>query len=412
MAAGPAVGGDALGGIASDGGGDGTAAGSPGGASTSGGSTSTASGGDDGSGVGSGGTGVSTADATGVGSVDGAGSIIVNGLRYDTSQVTGSIQDAPNGLQLGMTAKVIGPVNADFTQGVARWVESAADMRGVVDSVDLVQGSFSVLGTRVTTDSATVWADVPGLASLAPGQTVQVWGLPGAPGVLYATRIEQRPPSSPILVGIVQKLDAAARTFTLGGLIVDYSRAAPDASVDGQPLTNGSIVRVRADAAPAGGILAATQLQWWYPVPRGDGTTAQIAGIVTDFAGLGSFRLLGIPVDASTAQITGGPVGAIGNGVKVDVGGVVTGGVLRASKLKIRNVPGTGGPASFDLTGTVGAFRSPADFRVRGQPVDATQPGVVFVNGTPANLGNGTKVHVHGTRVVNGVLLADLVSFQ
>ena len=48
-----------------------------------------ASGGDDGSGVGSGGTGVSTADATGVGAVDGAGSIIVNGLRYETGSAVG-----------------------------------------------------------------------------------------------------------------------------------------------------------------------------------------------------------------------------------------------------------------------------------------------------------------------------------
>lgn len=374
------------------------------------GSSATASGGDDGSGVGSGGTGVSTADATGVGSVDGAGSIIVNGLRYDTKTAIGNVQDAPSGLQLGMSVKVIGPVNADFTQGTARSVESAADLRGPLTSVDLVQGSFVILGTTVTTDEGTVWADAAGLAAIPAGRTLQVWGLPAAPGVLRATRVEQRDPSAPILTGTVQNLDAVQRTFTLGGLVVDYSRAVLSGSPDGRPLANGTIVRVRADAVSGG--LAATLVQWWYPLPSTDAATCQFAGIVTDFAGLSSLRVLGFPVDASVAKITGGPAASIGNGVKVEVGGVVSGGVLRATQLKIRHVPGTGGPASFDLIGTVGAFRSPSDFRVKGQPVNAAGPDVLFVNGTAANLGNGVKVSIHGTQVVSGVLTAATVTFE
>ncbi|SFM56272.1 DUF5666 domain-containing protein [Variovorax sp. OV329] len=377
------------------------------------GSTATAAsggGGDDGSGVGSGGTGVSTADATGVGSVDGAGSIIVNGLRYDTRTATGSVEDAPNGLQLGMSAKVTGPVNTDFTQGVARWVESAADVRGPAASVNLARGTFVILGTTVTTDEATVWADVSGLASIQAGQTLQVWGLPGVPGVLRATRIEQRPVSSPILTGTVQNLDAGRRTFTLGQAVVDYSRAMPDGMLDGRPLVNGTLVRVRADMSGPGNSLLATRVQWWYPVPTNDNGIAQLAGIVTDFAGLGSLRVLGFPVDASAAKVTAGPNGAVGNGVKVEVGGAVSGGVLRATKLKIRNVPGTGGPASFDLSGNVGAFRSASDFRVRGQPIDAS--AATFVNGQAAGLRNGVRVRVQGAQVVDGVLAAQTVTFQ
>ncbi|MDM0109793.1 DUF5666 domain-containing protein [Variovorax sp. J22R24] len=375
------------------------------------GSSTTAASGDDGSGVGSGGTGVSTADATGVGAVDGAGSIIVNGLRYDTTTAIGNVQDAPTGLQLGMTAKVTGPVNASFTSGIARRVDSAADIRGPVGSVDLSQGSFVILGTTVTTDEATVWADASGLAAIPAGRTLQVWGLPGAPGMLRATRVEQREPSPAILTGTVQNLDAAAHTFTLGGLVVDYGRAVLSGSLDGRPLANGTIVRVRADTFSASGMVA-TLVQWWYPLPTTDATTAQFAGIVTDYAGVGSLRVLGFPVDASSAQVTGGPARAVGNGVKVEVGGVVSRGVLKATKLKIRHVPGTGGPASFDLIGTVGAFNSPADFRVKGQPIDAGGPGVLFPNGTAANLRNGVKVNIHGNQVVDGVLKAQTVIFE
>jgi hypothetical protein len=310
-----------------------------------------------------------------------------------------------------MTVKVTGPVNPDFTSGIARRVDSAADLRGPLLSVDLHRGSFVILGTTVSTDEGTVWADASGLAAIPAGKTLQIWGLPGPSGVLRATRVEQREPGELILTGTVEGLDAAARAFTLGGLVVDYGTAMPSGSLDGQPLANGTLVRVRADTLPRGR-LAAKSVQWWYPVPRVEGTTAQVAGLVTSFAGPASLRVLGLEVDASAAQISGGPQGSLGNGVRVEVGGRIANGVLKATKLKIRHVPGTGGPVSFDLIGTVGAFRSAADFRVRGQPVNAASPNVDFRNGTAANLGNGVKVHVHGTQVVNGVLTADSVEFQ
>ena len=88
--------------------------------------------------------------------------------------------------------------------------------------------------------------------------------------------------------------------------------------------------------------------------------------------------------------------GSIGNGVKVEVAGTMSNGVLKATKLKIRHVPGTGGPVSFVLIGNIGNFGSASSFRVRGQPVNAGGPGVVFVNGSAANLGNGVRVSIEG----------------
>jgi hypothetical protein len=310
-----------------------------------------------------------------------------------------------------MSAKVTGPVNADFTSGIARRVDSAADLRGTPSSVDLAQGSFVILGTTVTTDEATVWADAAGLAAIPPGTTLQVWGLPGAPGILRATRIEQRGPSAAILTGTVQNLDPLRHTFTLGGFTVDYSAAVLSGSPDGSALADGTLVRVRANTVLPGR-LQATLVQWWYPVPRANATPVQLAGLVTDYAGLGSLRVLGVPVNAASAQITGGLASAVGNGVKVQVGGIMSNGILQASKLRIRHVPGAGGPASFTLIGIVGNFASAASFQVKGQPVDASGPDVVFVNGTVANLGNGVNVNIEGSRVVNGVLIATRVSFE
>jgi hypothetical protein len=223
--------------------------------------------------------------------------------------------------------------------------------------------------------------------------------------------VEQRGPSAAILTGTVQNLDPLRHTFTLGGFTIDYGAAVLSGSLDGGALANGILVRVRANTVLPGR-LPATLVQWWYPVPRANAIPVQLAGIVTDYAGLGSLRVLGVPVNAASAQITGGPPNTVGNGVKVDVGGIMSNGILQASKLRIRQVPGTGGPASFNLIGPIGNFSSAASFVVKGQFVDASGPGVVFVNGTVANLGNAVQVNLEGSKVVNGVLIATRVSFE
>lgn len=377
-----------------------------------GGSAAAAASGDDGSGVGSGGTGVSSASATGIGSADGFGSVILNGVRYNTDSAVFNLQDAPE-LQLGMSVKITGPVNGNFTAGTAMTVESAADLRGTVYNIDLASGSFSLLGTNVSTDGETVWADASGLSDIAGGSTLQVWGLPAAPGVLRATRIAQvASGAAPIVTGAVQNLDKASGVFSLGTLNVNYANASFAGGLDAATLANGTIVQVRAAGLPSARALNAAVIQSWYSLAQATGQAATLDGVVTDYAGLASLKVLGLLVDARTAQIIGGPSTSIGDGVKLEVAGVFSGGALRATKVKIRHIPGTGGPSSFALIGNVGAFNSTADFRVRGQPINASLQGVTFQNGTASKLGNGAKVTVTGSQVLNGVLIADTVTFN
>jgi len=269
------------------------------------------------------------------------------------------------------------------------------------------------MGTRVSLDDATVWGNVTGLADLAPGTPVQVWGLPADPGVLRATRVERTEANAaPVVTGAVQQLDPASRTLVLGGLTVAYGGAGFAGGVDAMTLSNGDIVRVRATAQPSGGLLVATQVERWYPIPKTTGTPVQLEGVITDYAALGAFQVLGSTVDASAATVTGGRASTIGNGVKVEVSGTLVNGVLIATQLKIRHIPGAGSLPSFTLIGSVGNYTSAASFRVRGQSVDASAPGVVFMNGTQADLANGVDVTVLGSQVVNGVLIANQVSFN
>lgn len=388
------------------------AGGAPSGGGAAAPSGTAAVGGDDGSGVGSGGTGVSSASAVGIGSADGFGSVIVNGVRYNTDNAAFNVQDAPE-LQLGMSVKVTGAVNNNFTAGTAATVESAAELRGVVSNINVTRGTFTLLGTTVSTDSETVWADASGLSGIAGSASLQVWGLPAAPGMLRATRISQvASGAAPIVTGTVENLDQAAGVLSIGALSITYAPGSFVGGLEAATLANGTIVRVRGTGLTSAGAVNATVIQSWYPLAQATGQTAAIDGVVTDYVGLASFKVLGVTVDATAAQIIGGPGSSFGNGVKLEVAGTFVGGVLRATKLKIRHIPGTGGPSSFALIGTVGAFTSPASFKVRGQPIDASSRAVVFQNGTAANLGNGSKVQVTGSQVLNGILLANTVTFD
>jgi hypothetical protein len=397
--------------------GTGTAGGADGSGSTGGsggtdGTSTAGNGSGDGGGVGSGGTGVSTADATGVGSVGGLGSIILNGVRYNTDATTTSLEDTTE-LQIGMSVRIAGKIDTEFTAATAQQVESAAELRGAVSAIDLTGGSFVVMGTTVTVDNATVWSGANSLADVAAGCVVQVWGLPSAPGTLRATRVELKPASvDPLVTGSVQNLDLGNKRFTLGQLTVQYDASTVfSGGLNASTLAEGAIVRVRGSAAPIAGVFAATKVQGWYAVPRQDAAAVQLAGVITNYAGLNAFKVLGTPVDASNAIVTGGPSSAIGNGVKVELDGFMSGGVLVVKKLRIRNIPGVGGPVAFTLIGAIGNYLSPSSFVVRGQLVNAAGPATVFENGTVADLANGRRVTVVGDTVVDGVLTAKTVTF-
>lgn len=359
-------------------------------------------------GVGSGGTGV-TADAVGIGSVDGFGSIIVNGVRHEIGSATLALTDASS-LQLGVTVRVAGTVSADLSSGTATSVASAADVRGIVSALNTASLTFTVMGQTISADDSTIFSGVGALSSLVNGDIVQIYGLPGTAGQLRATRVEKlTAATSYVLSGLVQGLNSTARTFQLGTVTVQYTPA-----VLASPLTlaNGVVVRVTAGGEPAGGVLTALQVKSWYAVPTTAGAVVNVTGLVTDYTSLASFRLQGVAVNASGAQVTGGPSSSIGNGVKVEVSGSMSGGVLVATKLRIKHAPGTGGPVSFSATGSIGQFVSSANFRVQGQTIDASGSGVVFSGGVVGDLANGRRVTVLGSQVVGGVLIAQSVTFN
>lgn len=408
-----------VGGVVDGGGTGGTGNGSTGGTDGAGstGGTGSASGTDgatagapgDGGGVGSGGTGVSTAA---VGVADGFGSVIVNGVRFNTDGAEILTEDAP-GLRLGMTVLVRGTIDAGLSTGTATSVLSVPELRGAVTAVQAAALQFSVAGVTVQVDDATVFDGVANLAGLSAGTAVQVYALPESDGLWRATRVEVAAAATPFIVsGTLTRLDPVARTFELAGWRVQYGNAALVGGLRSTGLSEGQRVYVRSAGAPVGGLLQAGQIREAHALSPQATTPVALLGLVSQFSTLQQFFVVaGTRIDASAALVNGGPRTAIGNGVKLDVAGTMVNGVLVATRLRIRHVPGTGGPASFDVIGTVGQFVSLASFRVNGQVINASAPSVQFVNGTASNLRNGVSVSVTGSQVVDGVLQATTVRF-
>ena len=313
------------------------------------------------------------------------------------------------GLKLGITLRVTGPVASNGTEGTALSVISAADVRGAVSAVDVASGTLVIQGARVLVDSTTVFDGVSGLSAVPLGAYVQVHGFPEPSGSLEASRVELLSgAASVVLTGFVESVNTGRKVFKLYGNDVSYASA----NVASGLMSSGQLVRARMGNAPVASGLVASSVEPWYSLPAGVTSTMRVTGLVSGYQSMARFNLANVSVDASTARVTGGQASQVGNGTTVEVTGPVTNGVLKATTVKIRHLPGGGRLTPFTLIGTVGAFHSAADFKVNGTTVNASSPGVVFSGGSAADLKNGVKVTVTGLSVTQGVLAATQIQFD
>ncbi len=108
-----------------------------------------------------GGTGVS------YGPVTGFGSVIVNGVEYDTSSADFSVEGT-NGDQSDLAVGMVVTVTHDDNDN-AKSISYKDNVEGPVANkidVDGVNGSFDVLGVAVTVDSLTVYEGTTGITAL------------------------------------------------------------------------------------------------------------------------------------------------------------------------------------------------------------------------------------------------------
>ena len=351
------------------------------------------------------------------GTITGFGSIIVNGIRFDDSSAQvidddGQLHDK-NDLKLGMTVKVdSSDIDRGSKSAKASRVRFGAQIVGRVSAISAATTpkTLTVLDQIVEIAATTVFDDLPnGFASIQVGDVLEIHALLNTANSHYlAKRIEPKPGATVFkLRGVVANLDTTAKTFMIGGALIDFSGIAA-ADLPGN-LANGQTVRVKLQTVKnAAGAWVAISIRAEEREME-DRDEAEVHGIITDFTSTTSFSVNGLPVDASKAAFPDGTAGIV-KGASVEVEGAIVNGVLVATKVELEDE----NEDQNELNGAISALDTAAKtFVVRGVTVHYTTGTTVFDDGVEANLANGRQVEVKGALGANGTTVeASRIEFK
>jgi hypothetical protein len=295
-------------------------------------------------------------------------------------------------LRLGMFADADGRVAPSTGEGVASTAVAQSVVIGPVAAIDPGRRSLQVLGTPVRADQNTLLESFERLEQLAVGDLVEVFGmrLPGAEGLL-ATRVIHRGPSPgrPVeLVGTVGEVGVGS--FTTQGVLIavvaggtDFSPAPPGGSPQFAP---GTLVRVRgAYDAPNNLVFASLVVTGFAPV-RPEGKLVYVEGFVLGQSAATRFQVGDVAVD--TTDVASTPLAV---GMRVRLRGRMQAGALRVDQV---TVVAADARIEYVIEGPIAGFGSIADFRVRGERIDAS--AAVIRDGTASSLAEGVRARVRG----------------
>jgi hypothetical protein len=276
------------------------------------------------------------------GTITGFGSVIVNGVTYNTNSATFTIDGVPgtqSDLSVGDVIVVKGTVNDDGTSPSAASVTFDDAVEGPISAIDLLTQTITVLGQIVRIDADTSFDDSISPASLDGldiNDVVEVSGFFLANGSISATRIELKPPAGEFeLTGTVS--NPAATTFEINGFVVDFSTAMLENFPGGAP-EDGQLVEAKGSAFGVAGELRATLVEFKGGDFGEDGDQAELEGFITRFDSDTDFDVEGVPV-ISNAQTTfeNGTSADLALNRKVEVeGDINAAGALIASNVEIK----------------------------------------------------------------------------
>ena len=279
------------------------------------------------------------------GTITGFGSVIVNGVRFETTNAT-FIIDGQSGsqddLSVGDVVLVQGTIEDGGTDGTADSISFDDNVEGPISSIDRVAGTLVVLGQLVTITAATSFDDSiqpASLDGLNPSDIVEVTGFVDATGVISATRLELKSGGDQFeLTGIVSTLSVEDSQFNINSLIVDFSSANlvnfPSGSI-----SDGDVVEVKGDTFDGPDEFIATQVELKSsPLGGSSIDRLEIEGFITRFASASDFDVSGLPVVTTDQTLFEGGVAAdLGLNIKVEVeGDLDANNVLVASSVDIR----------------------------------------------------------------------------
>jgi len=308
--------------------------------------------------AGIGGTGVTPVGVKSSGTITGFGSVYVNGVKYDTTNATITIDDNPgveSDLGLGMRVTVGGDVSADGVSGTASTISFSSDLKGPVANLAAVgnDGEFktlTVLGRQVRISAGSTNFDISGASgtfdfdTIANDNYVEISGFLDSNDVVQATRVELKaanftPVSTPVEIkGTVENFTAGATTtFTLAntaGVTIDATNAIVDDSLAGG-IADGAFVEVKGTCSSAQcTTLDASKVESGFD-DLSNADDVEVEGVITSLTDQDTFEVNGIPVDASGAGVTRIPdTIVLSVNSEVEVEGSFVNDVLVATKVK------------------------------------------------------------------------------
>ncbi len=273
------------------------------------------------------------------------GSIVVNGVRYDTSNTTFMIDGnaaTESDLKVGQIVLVKGTIDSNLASGSADSVDADDNVTGPIDSIDLALSQLVVMGQLVFVNADTSFDNnisPASLEGLAVDDIVEVSGFFTADGATEATRIEKKPAGTRFEVhGIVSNHDAMNFTFSINDLVVDYSNASLEDFPSGQ-ISNDDFVEAKGRSIGASGELLADSVELEdIGIDADEGDHVEVEGLITRFVSETDFDVAGIAVTTnSDTEFEDGVAADLALNIKVEVEGTLdSSGTLVADEVEFR----------------------------------------------------------------------------
>ncbi len=379
--------------------------------------------------------------ATYQGAITGLGSIVVNGVRFETTDaVVYDGDDFSNSydsntsafnspLALGMTVALFGDVDDAQNLGRAARIRVVGGVRGTMSAVDtsaltltlptqMVQLSSATTygGTADGTATGTPITNLTQLAALGGNPLLTVYGSPQSDGRFLATRVVVTSASAHAMdvavrgtITAISGNNYTVKTDASNSITVNCNGCSLQPS-GSTPVVGDAVRALAADISQwSGTTLTASRLQLInasYLTRFQDSPSLPSYAKIEGVAVLDGTRWTVGGVEVSGATLTAGTV--------YEIKGTWSGSVLAAMRVEVegeRSFTGTGGATTSYSNEFYGALSNlnGSSFTVQGVNVDAS--AAYFPYGSLATLSNGAFVEVKG-RYVDGKLLATKVEIK
>lgn len=262
------------------------------------------------------------------GTITGFSSVFVNGIEYDTSGASITLDErtgSEDDLEVGHVVTVFGSVDRSTGTGRAERIVYDASVAGPISMIDIAARQLQVLGQPVRVSAATRYGKaIPGgtLEGLGIGTMIEVSGHRLSDGSLLATRIDPAEMSQFEISGTVAELNTGAMTFQINTQPVAFGGATLQQFPAGG-LAPGQYVEVVGSAVGEGGQFVATRIELHEDGFEGDeGYEVELEGVITRFVSATEFDVAANAVRSdSSTQFRNGAAGDLAAGVVVEIEG-------------------------------------------------------------------------------------------